>query len=320
MLDVTETNIEITFEDAVNLVGRAPDSQERNDLVVDYGMVKPLWRWSRDNDVTLEQATVVHEKLGRKFMTVPRSSEERPGTESEVMTDKPTPRAKQRSRKRKPRPAAVPDLTRAETKSAPNSQSPGNSALPEVTAAAGPPPRQVSSVSEYLATNSPVNQSAAAEVISPIPGVPVSPAAPPDSSPNHSSNKAVATPSGNPSKPTQESQTSSRRGKVMPSSTSVKRKKLPGAATLGETASPLPASEPPRPVKGDWSPRRLYPIVVWFVASSGVFAYFLGRITASGVAWIAGYWMVTLAVALVIWAAESLISSPAEKRSGLTKQ
>ncbi len=77
------------------------------------------------------------------------------------------------------------------------------------------------------------------------------------------------------------------------------------------TATPVKstAAVPPQPARLEQSLTRVYLLVVWFIASAGVFAYFLGRFSALGVAWVVGYWMVTVSVAILLWAAGNLMAS-----------
>jgi hypothetical protein len=74
-----------------------------------------------------------------------------------------------------------------------------------------------------------------------------------------------------------------------------------------------------QPVGADRSLNRLYLVVVWFLASSGVFAYFLGRFTALGVAWEVGYWMVTIAGGILLWAAGILVFSSVKTQTPAAK-
>jgi hypothetical protein len=321
---MTDTNADTTFEEAVKLVGASPAQQERNDLILDYGMLGPIWRWSRDSGLSLEAATEASKKVGRKFMTVRQPVEERPMDEESIENapGKRTPSIEQKSRRRKPLPARAPaSTTIAETNPAPQSRGPTEPPLVVEPAPAESCPGPISDPREILTPDLPTPRSepAAAETSSTEASpesLPVPLMAPPIS---QATAEPIAVPSAA-SQPTPESVPMSG-GPVngMPSSTPEDKEEHQTVRALDETVAPSQTTPRPQRVNVGRSLNRLYLLVLWFVASSGVFAYFLGRITAFGVAWVAGYWMITISVGLLLWAASTLAFPSNEGQSDVTK-
>jgi hypothetical protein len=61
---------EISFKEAVGLVGKKPDGSERKDLITDWGFGKKRWRWCIDVKMTLEDAIKIHQMLAEQVKVV----------------------------------------------------------------------------------------------------------------------------------------------------------------------------------------------------------------------------------------------------------
>jgi len=61
---------EVSFKEAVGLVGRKPNGAERKDLITLWGFTKKYWRWCIDVSIPLEKAIEIHRKLQEEIKTV----------------------------------------------------------------------------------------------------------------------------------------------------------------------------------------------------------------------------------------------------------
>ena len=61
---------ELSFNEAVKMVGRKPEGIERRDLVTLWGFERKNWRWCMDVGMTLEEAINVHRKLDEEYRIV----------------------------------------------------------------------------------------------------------------------------------------------------------------------------------------------------------------------------------------------------------
>ncbi len=61
---------EISFKDAIKLVGSKPDGSDRKDLITFWGFAKKNWRWCMDAKMSLEDAIALHAKLGEEVKVV----------------------------------------------------------------------------------------------------------------------------------------------------------------------------------------------------------------------------------------------------------
>jgi len=298
---------ETTFNQAVELVGRLPNGQERNDLIVHGKLWPELWKWSPYAQITLEQALETHEKHGSGYLIVRRPV----GKAIRKQTHLP----EQKSIGRKPLDAPAPALTTI-VETIPSSQPQGPKEPPsgEEPAYADSSPEPIPNAyenptsdlptptSESMLVETPVAKATASSESSTVPSM-----VPPH---NQEVPNPITAPSDAPPEPILDSEaTSSRPVNGMPPSASGDNGELMPVAAVDAITAASHTAQRPEPGNFIRSMNRLYLLVVWFVASSGVFAYLLGRFTALGVAWVVGYWMVTIAVGILLWAVSTLVSS-----------
>ncbi|MDA4123759.1 MAG: hypothetical protein OK456_11320 [Thaumarchaeota archaeon] len=62
--------LEVTFAEAVKMVGREPGGEFRGDLIVCWGMPTRRWQWCRDREKRLSEAMEIHRKMGEEFRVV----------------------------------------------------------------------------------------------------------------------------------------------------------------------------------------------------------------------------------------------------------
>ncbi|MGA2666024.1 MAG: hypothetical protein ABSF83_13880 [Nitrososphaerales archaeon] len=79
---------EITFKEAVQLVGRKPDNTERKDLITLWGFAKQAWRWCIDKEMERADAIEVHKKLGEQYKVVMGKKDEKEREKKEKEMEK----------------------------------------------------------------------------------------------------------------------------------------------------------------------------------------------------------------------------------------